>query len=195
MSLQAMRPTFNATWLTVVPVSVSAENLGTYAVTVDRIGTGLAAGVYSDTITVQSDVNSVNISVIMQVSDPFDADAGYLYILLINDATGDVVRQLDMPARGGVYDYDFIAAPEGVYEILAGTDSDNDFFICDPGEACGSYLTLDQPQDILLDQSLAGLDFSVAHVIAIPSQSLEANTEPQPGVRRIVGATHKQVSR
>ncbi len=192
-SLQADPPTFNAGWLTVVPVSVSAENLGTYAVTVDRAG--LAAGVYSDTITVQSNVNTIDISVIMQVSATVVADAGYLYILLINDATGDVVQQIDTAASGGLYSYEFVDAPEGLYEILAGTDSDNDFFICDPGEACGSYRTLDQPQDVLLDQALAGLDFSVAHEIAIPSQSLEANTEPRVGLRRIVNPTHKPFSR
>ena len=73
--------------------------------------------------------------------------------------------------------------------------ADNDFFICDPGEACGSYLTLDQPQDILLDQTLARLDFSVAHKIAIPVQPLEANTEPRVGLRRLAGPTHKQVGR
>lgn len=192
-SLQAMLPTINATWLTVVPVSVSTENLGTYAVTVDRAG--LAAGVYSDTITVQSDRNTVDISVIMQVSAPVVADAGYLYVLLISNDTGDVVQQFDTAASEGVYEYEFVNVPDGLYEILAGTDSDNDLFICDPGEACGSYLTLDQPQDILLDRTLAGLDFSVAHVIAIPAQSLDSESAAPLGYRRIVGPTHKQVGR
>ncbi len=33
--------------------------------------------------------------------------------------------------------------PEGDYEIWAGTDNDNDFFICDDGETCGAYQTMD----------------------------------------------------
>jgi serine protease len=193
-SIQASPPSSNESWLTVVPVSVSAENLGTYAVTVDR-GV-LAPGVYSDTITVQSNVNTVDLSVIMQVGAAFEADAGYLYLLLINRATGNVVQQLETTASGGLYPpFQFTSVPEGLYELIAGTDSDNDFLICDSGEACGSYLTLDQPQDILLDQNLTGLDFSVAHVIAIPNQSLDAETEPRRVFRRMIEPAHKQVGR
>jgi serine protease len=193
-SIQASPPSSNESWLTVVPVSVSAENLGTYAVTVDR-GV-LAPGVYSDTITVQSNVNTVDLSVIMQVGAAFEADAGYLYLLLINRATGNVVQQLETTASGGLYPpFQFTSVPEGLYELIAGTDSDNDFLICDSGEACGSYLTLDQPRDILLDQNLTGLDFSVAHVIAIPNQSLDAETEPRRVFRRMIEPAHKQAGR
>ena len=99
-SLQAIAPTFNANWLSVVPVNISAENLDTYGVTVDR--TGLSDGIYSDTITVQSNVNTVQVSVIMQVSSTIiEADAGYLYVLLIDSDTGAVVDQVDLAASGG----------------------------------------------------------------------------------------------
>ena len=106
------------------------------------------------------------------------------------------MQQLEITASGGLYPpFQFTAVPEASYELIAGTDSDNDFLICDSGEACGSYLTLDQPRDILLDQNLTGLDFSVAHVIAIPNQSLDAESEPRPVFRRMIEPAHKQVGR
>ena len=193
-SLQANAPTFNANWLNVVPVAVSAENLGTYAVTVNR--NGLADGVYSDTITVLSNVNTVQVSVIMQVSSAvIDPDAGFLYVLLIDNDTGNVVQQFNVAASGGEYPYQFVDVPDGSYIIFAGTDSDNDFFICDSGEACGAFLTSDQPQVISVDQDLANLGFPVGYVIAIPAQSFDAETEAPRGYRRLVEPTYKQLGR
>ncbi len=193
-SLQAIAPTFNANWLSVVPINISAENLGTYAVTVDR--TGLSDGIYSDTITVQSNVNTVQISVIMQVSSTIiEADAGFLYVLLIDNDTGNVVQQFNVAASGGDYPYQFVDVPDGSYIIVAGTDSDNDFFICDSGEACGAFLTSDQPQVISVNQKLTNLDFPVGHVIAIPTQALDAEMEAPRGYRRLVEPTYKQFTR
>ena len=33
--------------------------------------------------------------------------------------------------------------------------------LCDPGEACGSYLTVDQPIQIDLQENLTNLDFQI----------------------------------
>ena len=52
---------------------------------------------------------------------------------------------------------------------LAGTDADNDLLICDAGEACGAYLTVDQPIRLEVDADLEGLDFPVEYRINIPT--------------------------
>ena len=133
----------------------------------------------------------------MQVSSvAIDPDAGFLYVLLIDaSADGAVLQQANVPASAGQYAYQFANVPDGSYTIVAGTDADNDQFICDPGEACGGFPTLDQPQVILLDRDLAGLDFSAGHAIVIPSQSLEAQTEALPGYRRLAEPTYKRLDR
>ena len=193
-SLQITAVTWSENWLNIVAGNLSAENLGSFVVTVDR--NGLADGIYSDTITVQSTVNTVQVSVIMQVSSAvIEPDAGFLYVLLIDNDTGDLVQQFDIAASGGEYPYQFVDVPDGSYIIFAGTDSDNDFFICDSGEACGAFLTSDQPLTIVVDQDLANLDFPVGHVIAIPAQSLDAETEARRGYRRLVEPTYKQLDR
>ncbi|MFB3076549.1 MAG: hypothetical protein ACE1Y4_00960, partial [Lysobacterales bacterium] len=193
-SLQVTAVTWSENWLNIVPVNLSAENLGTFAVTADR--SGLADGVYSDTITVQSTVNNVQISVIMQVSSAvIEPDAGFVYVLLIDNDTRNVVQQFNVAASGGEYLYQFVDVPDGSYIIVAGTDSDNDLFICDSGEACGAFLTSDQPQVISVNQNLTNLDFPVGHITAIPTQSLDAETEAPTGYRRLVEPTYKQLDR
>jgi serine protease len=191
-NLQINAPTFNANWLSVIEVAQS-NGVITYSAAVNR--NGLADGIYSDTITVQSNVNTVQISVIMQVSGAvIEADAGFLYVLLIDNDTDAVVDQVDVPASGGEYQYQFLNVPGGSYIVIAGTDSDNDFYICDSGEACGAYLTSDQPQVITLDQHLTNVDYPVGHVIAIPTQSLDADAEAPAGIRRIAERADKQLT-
>ena len=132
----------------------------------------------------------------MQVSSAvIDPDAGFLYVLLTDTDTGDVVRQFNVAASGGEYAYQFLNVADGSYKIVAGTDSDNDLFICDSGGACGAFLTSDQPLVIAVNQHLTNLDFPIGHVIAIPAQSFDAETEAPHGFRRLVEPTLKQLRR
>ena len=192
-NLQVNPLTWTSNWLNVIAVNTTAENLGTYAVQIDR--SGLADGVYSDTITVPSTINDVQVSVIMQVSSSgIDADAGFLYVLLIDDMD-QFVDQVNVAVSGGQYVYQFVNVSDGSYIIVAGTDSDNDFFICDSGEACGAFLTAEQPQVIVVDQNIANVDFPVERVTAIPIQSLDAETEPPHGYVRLIELAHKELTR
>jgi serine protease len=52
---------------------------------------------------------------------------------------------------------------------VAGSDADNDLFICDAGEACGAWLTVDQPLEINLDANREDINFPVDYVISIPT--------------------------
>ena len=61
---------------------------------------------------------------------------------------------------------------------MAGTDADNDFYICDAGEACGAWLTVDQPIRISLDSDVTNLDFPVEYLVSLPT----INSTEQPAV-------------
>ena len=69
--------------------------------------------------------------------------------------------------------------PPGDYQIIAGTDADNDLFVCDAGEACGAYLTLDQPSDITVDNAdLSGIDFPIGHSVGIGTFAEDPGASP-----------------
>ena len=131
--------------------------MGTYNVNVDR--TGLADATYSARITLTSSLgNAISIPVTMRVGSQAVADAGHLWVLLF-DENFETVAQTDVVPVNGRYRYSLSAVPAGDYFIWAGTDSDNDFTICDEGEACGVYPTLTDPAAITIDSDRPGLDF------------------------------------
>jgi serine protease len=127
------------TWLTVTPVQVDAAGLGTYRVQVNRAG--LANGVYNGRVDFRSSpTEAVRVTVLMQVaSTTVTPDAGQHYLLLIDPATGDTRDQVDVLARGSAVNFSFTGVAPGQYELVAGTDLNNDGFICDDGEACAEY--------------------------------------------------------
>lgn len=171
--LTVNNPTDNASWLNVSPLSVDASNIGTYTVTINR--SGLSDGTYSASIEFSSSANTVTVPVIMQTSSSGSSnDAGYHYVLLINPDTFDTVHQFAAAANNGLYAYTFSSVAPGEYLIVAGTDFDNDDYICESGEACGIYRTLDQPQTINTNNNLAGLDFYTGYQLELQSNSNSA---------------------
>ena len=176
-------------WLAITPVNADADGLGLYRISVER--EGLAAGAYAADISVSSSVNDLSVRVLMSVAgDGASADAGIIYILLVDQETGEPVRQFAATSQDGQYGFAFDDLPAGRYELVAGSDADNDLYICDAGEACGAWLTLDQPLEIELDGDRSGLDFPVDFVIAIPSLSvsaLEAGGAPAEALPRQAG--------
>ena len=184
-------------WVAVDPVpgQVDAEGLGVYTVTVDR--SGLADGIHSTTITANSDVNAVPIEIIVQVSPvPLGSDAGFVYVLLLDAQTGNsagrcdndfVTGQCSVNVVNGEYAFTFVDAPPGDYQVVAGTDANNDLFICDAGEACGAYLTIHQPSDItVVDADVSAIDFAIGHTAAdgIGGQSQNSGASPTGHRRR-----------
>jgi len=125
-------------WLTITAGSVDASGLGRYILTVDR--TGLSDNIYTATITITSAVNTVTIPVIMQKQSlsSYD-DAGLQYVLVFDTTTSRVVNQVAVTAVNGSYTFTFQAVAPGTYQIFAGTDIDNDGYICGTGESCGVY--------------------------------------------------------
>ena len=91
-------------------------------------------------------------------------DAGLHYVLLVDAANpNEVLQEREVSAVDGVYNYTFFDVPAGRYQIVAGSDADNDLVICDPGEACGAWPVLDSEQpEIEVDQDIGNLDFSTS---------------------------------
>jgi serine protease len=178
-NLQLTSISANQPWITVTPVSIDGNSLGTYRVTVDR--SSLADGIYSGEITAQSSVNTVNIPVFVSVNTTgASGDVGYIYVLLIDTDTGTSIDEISPPAVSGTYSFTFSNVPAGTYEILAGTDSDNDFFICDPGEACGIYPSIDQPIQLDVSADESNLDFPIGYIVALPSLNRNGNEGIEP---------------
>jgi serine protease len=89
---------------------------------------------------------------------------------------------VDLDAVGGEYAYSLGGVGPGTYFLLAGTDSDNDLVICDPGEACGAYPTVGVSTPIELTASRTGLDFVTT--LASPTGTALTGQEGEGGVAR-----------
>ena len=152
-------------WLSVEPTQIDANGLGIYTVSVNRAE--LADGVYSATLTLASSANTVQIKAIMQVANDLSAGAiGYQYVLLTHPDTGETVADATVTQQtDGGYAYTFSDIPVGTYEIFAGSDSNNNFLICEAGESCGAYLTTDEPVQIKVDHDQSGLDFVSGYTV------------------------------
>jgi serine protease len=156
----------DAAWLRVSADEVDGQGLGRYRLAVDR---GLLPeGLHAATVTARSTANSLQVRALVSVGNAAVADVGVVYILVYDPELDDVVDQAAARARNGRYDFSFPALSAGRYLVFAGSDTDNDLFICDAGEACGAWLTTDQPAEINLDRDRDGIDFPLEYLISLP---------------------------
>ncbi len=185
-SLTVNTPSDDANWLAIAPDTIDpADGTGTYLVNVSR--TGLAEGVYTATVTLTSSANTVQVPVIMQVSTlTQSADAGYHYVLLIDQASRTVKYQAGVAANNGLYQYVFTGVAAGTYELMAGTDANNDGTICVSSEACGGYASLDQLTPVVVQGNSNGLDFTSGFNVIINAAS------PRPATTGIARLANKQ---
>ncbi|EDN68942.1 serine protease [Beggiatoa sp. PS] len=150
-------------------LTIEGNGLGNYVVTVNR--SVLNVGTYTATITITTNTNSVQIPVILQVGDPnATGDAGLHYILLIEPNTSNTVQQTSAFIQNGTYSFQFDNVPIGTYIIAAGTDFNNDGYICDVGEACGLFPTSEQTAPIEVTTNQFNLDFSTGFNVNFISQ-------------------------
>lgn len=167
----------DADWLSVT-VESSSDTSIVYGVHVDR--SGLSDGSYSATIQFDSSANDVEVPVLMRVGSSagdIAADAGLHYVLLIDADSGDTVAQQVVVAQGGAYAYHLTDLPSGRYFLAAGTDNDNDGFICDGGEACGAYPTRGSYGEIEVGaDAIDGLGFGTGYAGAIVAEDEASST-------------------
>ena len=154
-------------WLQVSAANVDTVGLGEYTVSIDR--SNLPPGIYAAEINAQSSVNNLVVQVLVSVGGIGNgADIGVIYVLLFDPVLNETVAQQAVFSNGLGYPFEFNNVPPGEYEIVAGTDADNDLFICDAGEACGAWLTVDQPIRITLNSDQSGLNFPVEYLVSLP---------------------------
>ena len=160
-------------WLTIQDPA-SADGLGTYQLTLDR--SALADGAYQAALAFTSDANDVDVTIIMQVTSlDLSADAGLHYVILV-DSHGATVGPTDViTADQGEYAFALNDIPFGEYRLFTGTDSDDDSFLCDAGEACGAYPTLDSPVELAINGDVGGLEFVSGFRVNLTTASSTSN--------------------
>lgn len=176
-ALQLQSVSDDASWLTVSADSVDADGFGSYQLSVDR--SGLADGSYRAQVTfTDSDNKTAQVAVsLTQGAQSSDQGAGYLYILLL-DESFNVFDQTSMnPDGAGDYAYSFSQLPEGRFYLVAGTDNDNDLFLCDAGEICGAYPTLGLLTPVLINGDISNADFLVLLGDAVNSAASGSGAE------------------
>jgi len=161
-------------WLSATPVAViGGTTTDTSAVEVTVAAVGLPDGFYSGTVDIQS--NGGNVSLVVTLA--LGASTGTVYtvfVLAVDAATYNTVAQDTVQTSSLVNAYSLTGLPPGQYYIVAGTDEDNDNFICDPGEPlCGIYPSIELPTVVTVTSgtTTADLDFSLGEAFLPASSS------------------------
>jgi serine protease len=200
LSLPAPEPISNDSggWLQVTPVDVDNNGLGRYRVAINSANVPPDATTLAAVITITTDVNTLQVPVIAQLQViPFANNAGTQYVLLLDDS---YQRQYGIEAQvsDGTYRFRFNNVAKGIYYLITGSDINNNNQICDPGESCGQYPTLDHPRiiEITADSiyfvtdesapggtvnatpSAAGLEFETGYHVTISSQNAAIQRSP-----------------
>ena len=108
---------------------------------------------------------TLTVPVNVRLIDPNDTrNAGRHYVLLVSAAdNGTTAYQTVVSASGGQYNFSFANVEPGDYFLVAGTDVDNNGFICENAEACAEYPVNGLPQVIsITNEPLESLRFSTS---------------------------------
>ena len=175
----------NTDWLTVTEANTNASGLGSWRISVSR--QGLDEGTYRTELVFNSTAGDASVTIEVRVSDEAGGDVGVVYVLFIEAESQQIwqaatalnndlsyVDQNYSITTNYLLSPDFTEVdrlPAGRYEIWAGTDNDNDLFICDAGETCGAWPSLDFPEFLEITDDLDGLDFSSNYQVSLPDVS------------------------
>lgn len=167
--------------LTLRATSVDGNGLGSYSVEVNRAA--LANG--SHFLTARFSLSSgriLNVPVAVTRSTSSGGRAGGfgpLYVLLLDPDSGDVLQQAVASYAAGSYTWRITGVTASRVSVIAGTDLDNDGYICQRGEACGGYPLLEaviDGQAIAVGSGRSDLNFQVAPLSGISAQSTRRST-------------------
>lgn len=177
-------------WINIVPEATTFSR--NYVVYVNR--DDLAPGLHRGAIDVASSGGAARIPVLVTVSSEgidTTGNAGYQYVLLIDPATDEMVKQDSVTARDGRYEFQFNNVESGSYYLVAGSDSDNDFYICDAGESCGAWPVLSGAGYTSLDvaSDIEGLTFTTGFQSGVLSAANVGGTKGISVRKRILKTT------
>jgi serine protease len=114
-------------------------------------------------------------------------DAGYQYITLINvNNTNPYYTPQQIAASRdpvtGSYSFSFSNVGDGEYYIVSGTDMDNDYVICDAGEACGTYP--DVGSFTISGGNVSGIHFNTGYYVPSAAASLSTGSDRSLMIQR-----------
>ena len=138
---------------------------------------------------------TLTLPVNVQLGDPQGArNAGRHFVLLVDNETGATVAEAIVEAENGHYNFGFDVVPAGEYILVAGSDIDNNGFICEAGEACAEYPTNGLPQPIVKgSEALSGLLLTTSYT----RPELEGQSLPRAGFEgyRLMDESEKSTPR
>lgn len=163
-------------WLSITSDTIDANGFGTYQVSVDR--TSLADGLYTASIVFDATSTTETLNVLMQVTTTaHTADAGYIYILAIDPEERETQGFTSASSVNGLYTYTIENLTSGEYQVVAGTDLNADSLICDQGDSCGAFPTLDQTSILTINGDVDNIDFTVSFENSISASSSSNETQ------------------
>ena len=165
-TLQVLDPTATTTsggnWLSATRVpSASPTTSDTSAIDVAGSAAGLADGIYNGSVRVESNGGIVTLGVSLAIGQNGNVPDYEVFVLAVDPQTLETLAQ-DVVRTQASLAYALPSLPPGEYLVVAGTDEDNDGFICDPGEPlCGVFPSLELASlvPVTADQTTAGVDF------------------------------------
>jgi serine protease len=167
--------------------SVGSNGLGPYTVSVDRTKLSSSSTYLTITVTLSPSRTFV-IPVAVSKSGSVARSGGFgpVYVLLTDAATGEVLKQVTATTTSTGYAWSASGVAAGTFGIIAGTDLDNDGYICQRGEACGGYPVIEaviDGQGVEVRGNRNDLNFQIAPLSGISALSTRSATNQ--GFRRL----------
>lgn len=162
LPLSVAPPKIEVPWLTLTALEVDANGLGVFEARVDR-SLLPSDGLFTTHVNFTSEAGALAFPIrVQRTAVDTGANAGTSYVVLTDEDGQRELHRVSVRARGGAYDFELKGVPAGNYRLYATTDADADGEICDPGESCGAWFTLDTPTLLEVAGNLDGLLFTTS---------------------------------
>ncbi len=155
----------------------SSGNSNASAVIVSVVRDNLQDGIYYGQVLVTAaDLTPQTIDVAVTVGD-VALITDTIYVVLLDSTSRASIAQ-DRTTIHDQFAYGVINLLPGTYKVYAGTDRDNDGYICDIGELCGGYPSSIEANAIIVSpgDNITGIDFPIGELIFQTESSGPRNT-------------------
>ena len=171
-------------WITLTPASGVAPLQVTVSINRNSLsGSAGSINIVSDA-TSGSSIKTIPVNVVVN-PNPGGGDVGDIFVLVLKRDTGETINDTNLPeaqpALGNGYQYAITGLSSGPYYVYAGTDRDNDGFICEIEDACGTFGALVQ---VVAGTPLTNLNFTVNNAQNPPPPSAVLSLKRSGPVRK-----------